>query len=43
LQAAVKQPAMTDPINGPTQPTIGTSSMTTQSSGLALTDPNNKA
>jgi hypothetical protein len=38
FQVAVKQPAMTDPIDGLTRPTIGTSSMTTRSSGLALTE-----
>jgi hypothetical protein len=36
FQAAVRQPAMTDPIDGATRPPIETSSMTTQSSGLAL-------
>jgi hypothetical protein len=29
FQAAVRQPVTTDPINGPTRPPIGTSSMTT--------------
>jgi hypothetical protein len=38
FQAAVRQPAMTDLIDGPTRPLIGTSSMTTRSSGLALTE-----
>jgi hypothetical protein len=36
FQAAVRQSAMADPIDGPTRPPIGTSSMTTQSSELAL-------
>jgi hypothetical protein len=38
FQAAVRQPAMTDPVDGPTRPPIGTSSITTRSSGLALTE-----
>jgi hypothetical protein len=38
FQAMVRQPAMTDPIDGPTWPTIGTSSTTIQSFGLALTE-----
>jgi hypothetical protein len=38
FQAAVRQPAMTDPIDGPTRPPIGTSSTTTRSFGLALTE-----
>jgi hypothetical protein len=37
FQMAVRQPAMTDPIDGPTRPPIETSSTTTQSFGLALT------
>jgi hypothetical protein len=32
FQAAVRQPTMTDPIDGPTRPPIGTSSTTTRSS-----------
>jgi hypothetical protein len=38
FQAVVRQPATTDLIDGLTQPPIGTSSMTTRSSGLALTE-----
>jgi hypothetical protein len=38
FQAVVRQPAMTDLIDGSTRPPIGTSSMTTRSSGLALTE-----
>jgi hypothetical protein len=38
FRAAVMQPTMTYPINGLTRPPIGTSSTTTQSSGLALTE-----
>jgi hypothetical protein len=38
FQAAVRQPATTDPIDGPTQPPIETPSLTTQSSGLALSE-----
>jgi hypothetical protein len=38
LQAAVRQPATTDLIDGLTRPPIETSSMTTRSSGLALTE-----
>jgi hypothetical protein len=38
FQAAVRQPATTDPIDGPTRPPIGTLSTTTRSSGLALTE-----
>jgi hypothetical protein len=38
FQAAVRQPATTDPIDGSTRPPIGTSSTTTQSSGLALSE-----
>jgi hypothetical protein len=38
FQAAVRQPAMTDPIDGLTRPPIGTSSRTTRSFGLALTE-----
>jgi hypothetical protein len=38
FQAAVRKPAMTDSIDDPTRPPIGTSSMTTRSSGLALTE-----
>jgi hypothetical protein len=38
FQVAVRQPATTDPIDDPTQPPIATSSTTTQSSGLALTE-----
>jgi hypothetical protein len=36
--AVVSQPALTDMIDGLTQPPIGTSSTTTRSSGLALTE-----
>jgi hypothetical protein len=38
FQAAVKQPATTDPIDDPTRPSIETLSMTTRSSGLDLTE-----
>jgi hypothetical protein len=38
FQAAVMQLATTDPIDGLTRPPIETSSMTTRSSGLALTE-----
>jgi hypothetical protein len=38
FQAAVRQPATTDPIDGLTRPPIETSSTTTRSSGLALTE-----
>jgi hypothetical protein len=38
FQAAVRQPVMTDPIDGPTRPLIGASSTTTRSFGLALTE-----
>jgi hypothetical protein len=38
FQVAVRQPATTDPIDGPTRPMIGTLSMTNRSSGLALTE-----
>jgi hypothetical protein len=38
FQAAVRQPATTDPFDGPTRPPIRTSSMITRSSGLALTE-----
>jgi hypothetical protein len=38
FQAAVRQPATTDPIDGPTRPPIETSSTTTRSFGLALTE-----
>jgi hypothetical protein len=38
FQAAVRQPGMTDLIDGPTRPLIGTPSMTTRSSGLALSE-----
>jgi hypothetical protein len=38
FQAVVRQLATTDPIDGPTRPPIGTSSTTTRSSGLALTE-----
>jgi hypothetical protein len=36
FQAVVRQQATTNPIDGLTRPPIGTSSMTTRSSGLAL-------
>jgi hypothetical protein len=36
FQAAVRQPAMTNPIDTPTRLPIGAPSMTTRSSGLAL-------
>jgi hypothetical protein len=38
FQAVVRQSAMTYLIDGPTRPPIGTSSMTTRSFGLALTE-----
>jgi hypothetical protein len=38
FQATVRQPTTTDLIDGPTRPPIGTLSMTTRSSGLALTE-----
>jgi hypothetical protein len=38
FQAAVRQPAMTDLIDGSTRPPIGTPSTTTRSSGLALSE-----
>jgi hypothetical protein len=38
FQAAVRQPAMIDPIDGPTRPPIGTPSTTTRSFGLALNE-----
>jgi hypothetical protein len=38
FQVAIRQPTTTDPIDGPTRPPIGTSSTTTRSSGLALTE-----
>jgi hypothetical protein len=38
FQAVVTQLATTDPIDGPTRPPIGTSSTTTRSSGLTLTE-----
>jgi hypothetical protein len=38
FQVAVRQPATTDLTDGPTRPLIGTSSTTTRSSGLALTE-----
>jgi hypothetical protein len=38
FQVALKQPAMTDLIDGPTRPPTGTSSTTTLSSGLVLTE-----
>jgi hypothetical protein len=38
FQAAVRQPATTNLIDGPTRPLIGTPSMTTRSSGLALSE-----
>jgi hypothetical protein len=38
FQATVKQPATIDPIDDPTRPPIGTSSKTTRSSGLVLTE-----
>jgi hypothetical protein len=38
FQAVVRQPAMIDPIDDLTRPSIGTSSMTTRSSGLAITE-----
>jgi hypothetical protein len=38
FQAVARQSATTDPIDGPTRPPIRTSSMTTRSSGLALTE-----
>jgi hypothetical protein len=38
FQVAVRQPTTTDLIDSLTQPLIGTSSMTTRSSGLALTE-----
>jgi hypothetical protein len=38
FQAAVRQLTTIDPIDGPTRPPIGTSSMTTWSSGLALAE-----
>jgi hypothetical protein len=38
FQAAVRQPAMTDPINSLTRPLIRTPSTTTRSSGLALSE-----
>jgi hypothetical protein len=36
FQAAVRQPAMTNSINGRARPSVGTPSMTTQSFGLTL-------
>jgi hypothetical protein len=38
FQAAVRQSAMTNPIDGPAQPSIETPSMTIRSSGLALSE-----
>jgi hypothetical protein len=38
FQVAVRQPATTNPIDGPARPLIGTPSMTTRSSGLALNE-----
>jgi hypothetical protein len=38
FQAAVRQPATTNLIDGPTRPPIGTPSMTTRSSELALSE-----
>jgi hypothetical protein len=38
FQAAVRQPATTNPINGPTRPLIGATSTTTRSSGLAFSE-----
>jgi hypothetical protein len=38
FHAAVRQPAMTNPIDGPVRPPIGTQSMSTRSSGLALSE-----
>jgi hypothetical protein len=38
FQVAVRQPAMTDPIDSPTRPPIETSLTTTRSSGLVLTE-----
>jgi hypothetical protein len=38
FQVVVRQSAMTDPIDGPTRPPIRTSSTTTRSSRLALTE-----
>jgi hypothetical protein len=38
FQAAIKQPATTNLIDGPAQPPIETPSMTTRSSGLALSE-----
>jgi hypothetical protein len=38
FQVAVRQPAMTDLIDGPTRPTIMTALATTQSFGLALSE-----
>jgi hypothetical protein len=38
FQATVRQPATTYLIDGPTRPSIETPSMTTRSSGLALTE-----
>jgi hypothetical protein len=38
FQVVVRQPAMTDPIDGPTGPPIMTALATTQSFGLALSE-----
>jgi hypothetical protein len=38
FQAAVRQSTMTNPIDGPARPPIGTPSTTTRSSGLALSE-----
>jgi hypothetical protein len=38
FQAAVRQPAMTNSIDSPVRPLIGTPSMTTRSSRLALSE-----
>jgi hypothetical protein len=38
FQAVIRQPAMTNPIDGPARPQIGTPSTTTRSSGLALSE-----
>jgi hypothetical protein len=38
FQAPIRQPATTNPIDGPARPMIETPSMTTRSSGLALSE-----
>jgi hypothetical protein len=38
FQAAIRKPATKNLIDDPTQPPIGTSSITTRSSGLAITE-----